>query len=455
MNLDHLNPHRSLTLFCGRLIKVGDCMVNRSTRRSCWRLALALLMGYGVIPSLQAQTSPVSAYSTSSRSSLLPISSISSSSTNASCTLQNSTCTQGPATRLISGQSVTRNCWQYQQTYQCASPTVSNDCQSLVNQGCSPIGSVCTDQSTNGQCLLSELTYRCSITTGAPSVVTQCPSQSFCLSDQCFDSGHPNNSDFAKASTLLEATREAGHYMDPQTLSLFSGAANQCQKKLFGLVNCCQSSGSNGAMFTDLNLILAAGGKAVGALGSTYTYDALFASDAPQWVLSGFSSLFSAGGGSSALAALAAGDLSAPLFIESLVPGPWSLAIMAIELSGLFDCPQSAQTLVMKRDNRLCESLGSYCSSRIPLINVCIETTQSYCCFKSRLARLINEQGRAQLQKSWGSAKSPDCSGFSLNQLQALNFATMDLSEFYAEIAPTLPSLSTLQNTASQKITPH
>ena len=151
MNLDHLNPHRSLTLFCGCLIKLVDFMVNRSTRRTCWCLALALLMGYGVIPSLQAQTSPVSAYSVSSPSSLLPISSISSSSTNASCTLQNSTCTQGPATRLISGQSVTRNCWQYQQTYQCASPTVSNDCQSLVNQGCSPIGSVCTDQSTNGQ----------------------------------------------------------------------------------------------------------------------------------------------------------------------------------------------------------------------------------------------------------------------------------------------------------------
>jgi len=51
-----------------------------------------------------------------------------------------------------------------------------------------------------------------------------------------------------------------------------------------------------------------------------------------------------------------------------------------------------------------------------------------------------------------GRAESPDCSGFTIAQLQSLNFAQMDLSEFYAEIAPTLPNNAALQNAAQQKI---
>jgi conjugal transfer mating pair stabilization protein TraN len=89
---------------------------------------------------------------------------------------------------------------------------------------------------------------------------------------------------------------------------------------------------------------------------------------------------------------------------------------------------------------------------RLPLLRTRIETTESYCCFNSRLARILNEQGRAQLGKGWGGAQSPDCSGFTLVQLQALDFSRMDLSEFYAEIAPTLPNLGDTQQRAQQKV---
>ena len=96
---------------------------------------------------------------------------------------------------------------------------------------------------------------------------------------------------------------------------------------------------------------------------------------------------------------------------------------------------------------------ASYCSMRLPIIRACIETTESYCCFNSRLARLMNEQGRAQLAKGWGGdTETPDCSGFTLTQLQSLDFSRMDLAEFYAEIAPTLPDVGTLRTRAQQKI---
>ena len=156
--------------------------------------------------------------------------------------------------------------------------------------------------------------------------------------------------------------------------------------------------------------------------------------------------------GSSALAGLIAGDLSVGSFVTSLVPGPWTLAMLAIQLSGLLSCEDAEQVLAMKRDNRLCHGVGSYCSMRLPIIRTCIETTETYCCFNSRLSRIINEQGRAQLGRGWGGAQGPDCSGFALAQLQALDFSRMDLTEFYAEIAPTLPNLGDLQQRAQQKV---
>jgi conjugal transfer mating pair stabilization protein TraN len=76
----------------------------------------------------------------------------------------------------------------------------------------------------------------------------------------------------------------------------------------------------------------------------------------------------------------------------------------------------------------------------------CITHTTNKCCFNSALARIIQEQGRLQLGKGWGSARAPDCSGFTVSQLQQLDFGRMDLSEFYASIVPTLPNLGAIQS---------
>jgi conjugal transfer mating pair stabilization protein TraN len=64
----------------------------------------------------------------------------------------------------------------------------------------------------------------------------------------------------------------------------------------------------------------------------------------------------------------------------------------------------------------------------------------------------LNEQGRAQLKRTWGKAKDPDCAGFTMAELQGLDFARIDLSEFYAEIAPTLPNSEALGQQARQRV---
>ena len=370
----------------------------------------------------------------------------------ADCQKAAESCVEGPETRNIGGYPVYRDCWRYRSQYSCVSQAMTDDCQPLRNRGCSQIGSRCVDTNPQGACMLYEQTWQCRVSSGSTSTITNCGGQQFCLDGKCFDTGNTPDADFARMVTAMEVQREAGKYVDPSTLVVFQGYDNRCRKKLFGLVNCCKGAGSSSSLFSNLNLILGAGGQVMGAVGSSYTYDALFASDAPNMVLAGFEALFGAGGGSSALAGLLAGDLSVELFVQSLVPGPWTIAILAIQLSGILDCEQAEQILAMKRDNRLCHGVGSYCSSRLPIIRLCVETTESYCCFNSRLARILNEQGRGQLGRGWGGPQSPDCTGFTVGQLQALDFSRMNLAEFYAEIAPTLPDVSAMRARAQQKV---
>jgi conjugal transfer mating pair stabilization protein TraN len=93
-----------------------------------------------------------------------------------------------------------------------------------------------------------------------------------------------------------------------------------------------------------------------------------------------------------------------------------------------------------------------------PIIRTCIEQTQSYCCFNSRLARIINEQGRSQVGKSWGSGESPDCSGFTTAEFERLDFSRIDMSEFIQEISSSvrIPSASSfgqnVQGTVQQRV---
>jgi type IV conjugative transfer system TraN protein involved in mating pair stabilization len=107
---------------------------------------------------------------------------------------------------------------------------------------------------------------------------------------------------------------------------------------------------------------------------------------------------------------------------------------------GLLDCRNSERELANLRDEELCVSLGSYCSKRISFIggSACIETKRSFCCFNSKLAKVIHEQGRPQLKTfanlPFGRASNPNCRGFTPEEFQNLDFSKIDLSEWYDEI---------------------
>lgn len=57
-------------------------------------------------------------------------------------------------------------------------------------------------------------------------------------------------------------------------------------------------------------------------------------------------------------------------------------------------------------------------------------TRHVYCCFPTKLARILQEEGRKQLGIVWGEPKKPLCQGLSFQQLTSMDFSQMDLSEF-------------------------
>lgn len=287
---------------------------------------------------------------------------------------------------------------------------------------------------------------------------SSCPSNVFCLGSNCFNTSYTNDADFARSMTYMEAAREAGVYLDATNMRVFKGEDNRCRDRL--LKNCCYSD-SAGAGMTNQSLF---------GTGSRLVFDVLMNAENRQFLYQGMQALLMSGGFSGTFttygvtvavngAALPTG--SAVLYAgDSVVIAfdPWTLAIAVVIyiVMSMMSCNEEEGKLAMKEGAGLCHKVGTWCSSCIRILGKCvscIEHTTSKCCFNSKLARLINEQGRMQVGRGWGAAKSPDCSGFTVAELQSLNFSAMDLTEFYASIVPTLPNVGSLQSNNASRVT--
>ncbi len=96
-----------------------------------------------------------------------------------------------------------------------------------------------------------------------------------------------------------------------------------------------------------------------------------------------------------------------------------------------FLCSAAERELDKKDDKGLCHRVGSYCSDKV--LGVCVTRKDAYCCFESKLSRILQEQGRTQIGKPWGKPKSETCKGFTVEEFSRLDLSVMDFSEVYAE----------------------
>lgn len=376
---------------------------------------------------------------------------------NPLCYIAAHTCVEGPETRIVNGLAVYQDCWKYQDDYSCINPDKQNDCQQYVDEGCTKIDDTCIESTDPIGCVMSQVTYSCITQKGTTTTTEDCSTKVSCYEGVCWDTSYPADSDFAKAVAAQEAAREATVY-GADSGELFGGEAETCRKGYGGIKNCC---GSSSGAETNNSIMSAVATSAI-ASGSKYMYD--YAYNNSAWVQSGSSALgLSAPSGTG----LSVGYMGVSYAVTGTVPatsllgGPiyslgggfyfdpysFALAVAIMVVQELQSCEPEEQQLSMHQGANLCHFVGSYCSKKT--LGVCLETTQSYCCYNSVLAKIINEQGKEQLNKSWGTAEDPSCGGFTVDEFQQIDFSALDLSEFTSSImdATVLPDVDSITTT--------
>ena len=96
-------------------------------------------------------------------------------------------------------------------------------------------------------------------------------------------------------------------------------------------------------------------------------------------------------------------------------------------LVGLGNCSRAERELAQERHDGNTRYLGEFCARRI--LGICVTRERRWCVFGSKLGRILQEQGRAQLGIGWGS-----CRGLTVAEIEAVHFDALNLSEFTADL---------------------
>ncbi len=125
---------------------------------------------------------------------------------------------------------------------------------------------------------------------------------------------------------------------------------------------------------------------------------------------------------------------------------------------GLKSCNADEIALAEMRENGFCHYVGSYDGKFCNLWKS--RTEHVYCCFSSKLARVLQENARDQLGFGWDDPKHADCRGLKLDEISHLDFSKMDFSELYASYGKNLPSnfqskLESFESKIKEKVREH
>ena len=289
------------------------------------------------------------------------------------CELKSETCVDpDPTTRTVNGVQITRACWNWERTYSCVGTTQASDCGELAgNPQCVYVRDEGLDDPQVGPCQVTTKVYKCPIPTAPTTQPKQyiCGDDVYCLDGQCEPVEREASTEFKDAVVGLHALGQAKEEFNPDTMTLFSGKRQTCHKPVFGLVNCCAGKASG--------LITTAAGAA------------------------------------------------------AIAGGPAAIAALATPFLTMFMCSSQEKLLDVQDRMGMCHKLGQYCTDKV--LGICTSRSTAYCCFESKLSRILQEQGRPQINKPWGSAKKETCKGFTLDEFSRLDLSKMDFTEVYAE----------------------
>ncbi|ELY4007660.1 conjugal transfer protein TraN [Cronobacter dublinensis] len=264
-----------------------------------------------------------------------------------------------------------------------------------------------------------------------------------CSPNKCIDTSvnKPVDEGNIDGGMLVDDGKKSDEGVCMDQLFIFSGRAQDC--KLAGVdtayKNCCKSEGK---VFTDSagamgNITTAAStiSKVYGAAQEAYTY---------------YSVAMQATGDVAVASQMAAQGFSNAMIVAF---DPTSLAIsVALYFAMQYlmkACDQTSMETSMQAGSGYCHEVGTYCKKKVPLLG-CVQKATSYCCFNSKLARIIHEQGRPQLKNfnGWGDPGAPQCRGFTPEEFQSIDFAKIDLTEYVEDMVK--KTTDEIQNNVNQ-----
>lgn len=154
-------------------------------------------------------------------------------------------------------------------------------------------------------------------------------------------------------------------------------------------------------------------------------------------------------GGQAASSAASVVQGAATIFtVVSWIYTAYVVATMVIQM--VYACEDVEYETVSNNEMGNCHRIGTYCKSKV--LGVCIEKRTTFCCYKSPLSRIMNEQIRLQGDilgeeyNGFGSVENPRCDGIPLDRVGEVDWDRIDLSEWIAILERTgnLPNDDTI-----------
>ena len=420
------------------------------------------------------------------------------------CAATDTTCTPQPIyTQVCTGITYGFSHWDITQPYDLSG------CDSFsTNPSCTQEQDVPT-KTVDGFPVWADRHYSCTGPAQAPMSTGSNCSTAICVGGTCMNNSNTSaatSGDFQQAVVGMEILRESGVYATGANMRIFSGISDTCSHPTGPGIgtNCCQA-GSGVALKTNRSVLPSAGwevaGNVVGAAGkyglqqaSNYMYDFMFTSG-NDWMVNAGENAWSSGAWDPSsgfnlnlslygftMSSGAAGTGGVITWAMANVPGvasipdigllgsagntwvssnflgsgmtlsfnPYMLALsIAIQIvMKMFSCSADEKLLSVRKDSGLCAKTGEWCSSRLPWpFKTCIQTTEQWCCWNSKLAMAIATSPAVNAMVGG----VPRCGGFTVAELQKIDFSKVDLSAFINDIMASVSLPDATYNASTQQ----
>ncbi len=121
--------------------------------------------------------------------------------------------------------------------------------------------------------------------------------------------------------------------------------------------------------------------------------------------------------------------------------------------AGLAHCNSEEMAIGKAKAKKVTVYVGDKCDHAV--LGVCVQKSQVYCVFGSKLSRIIQEQGRRdQLHVGFGSGDSPNCRGITVPELQSISFDRINFQDFYSDLMANqkIPNASVMIQQAKDRV---